>query len=33
MEAIDTFLENKVIFAPSKAANAGGVATLALEMA
>ncbi|WP_085992948.1 NADP-specific glutamate dehydrogenase [Oceanobacillus senegalensis] len=32
-EAIDTFLENKVLFAPAKAANAGGVAVSALEMA
>jgi glutamate dehydrogenase (NADP+) len=31
-EAIDAFIENKVLFAPSKAANAGGVATSALEM-
>ncbi|HBY21554.1 MAG: glutamate dehydrogenase [Clostridiales bacterium GWE2_32_10] len=31
-EAIDVFIKNKVIFAPSKAANAGGVATSALEM-
>jgi len=33
LEAIDIFLQNKVIFAPAKAANAGGVATSALEMA
>jgi glutamate dehydrogenase (NADP+) len=33
IEAIDLFLENNVIFGPSKAANAGGVATSALEMA
>lgn len=32
LEAIDTFLENGVLFAPAKAANAGGVATSALEM-
>lgn len=32
-EAMDYFLENKVLLAPSKAANAGGVATSALEMA
>ncbi|MCE7748540.1 MAG: NADP-specific glutamate dehydrogenase [Candidatus Heimdallarchaeota archaeon] len=32
-EAIDVFLENKVLFGPSKAANAGGVATSGLEMA
>jgi len=31
-EAIDVFLKNKVIFGPAKAANAGGVATSALEM-
>lgn len=30
--AIDYFLENKVLMAPGKAANAGGVATSALEM-
>ncbi|WP_096202974.1 NADP-specific glutamate dehydrogenase [Bacillus sp. FJAT-45350] len=33
LEAIDVFLENKVLFAPAKAANAGGVAVSALEMA
>ena len=32
-EAIDVFLENKVLFGPGKAANAGGVATSGLEMA
>lgn len=32
LEAIDIFLKNKVLFAPAKAANAGGVATSALEM-
>ena len=32
-EAIEIFLDNKVIFGPAKAANAGGVATSALEMA
>jgi len=32
-EAIAVFLENKVLFAPAKAANAGGVATSGLEMA
>lgn len=32
LEAIDTFLENDVHFAPAKAANAGGVAVSALEM-
>lgn len=31
-EAVEVFLKNKVIFAPAKAANAGGVATSALEM-
>ena len=31
-EAIDYFLANKVLLAPAKAANAGGVATSALEM-
>ena len=31
-EAIEYFLENKVLVAPGKAANAGGVATSALEM-
>ena len=33
LEAIAYFLENKVLFAPAKAANAGGVAVSALEMA
>ena len=33
LEATEIFLENKVIFLPGKAANAGGVATSALEMA
>ena len=32
-EAVNLFLENKILVAPSKAANAGGVATSALEMA
>lgn len=32
MEAINFFLENNVLLAPAKAANAGGVATSALEM-
>lgn len=32
IEAIDLFLENGIYFAPAKAANAGGVATSALEM-
>lgn len=31
-EAIEIFLNNKIMFAPGKAANAGGVATSALEM-
>ncbi|WDV48239.1 NADP-specific glutamate dehydrogenase [Clostridiaceae bacterium M8S5] len=31
-EAVKTFLENNVLVAPAKAANAGGVATSALEM-
>lgn len=31
-EAIEVFLKNKVLFAPGKAANAGGVATSGLEM-
>ena len=31
-EAVELFLENGVLFAPAKAANAGGVATSALEM-
>ncbi|MGO4886832.1 NADP-specific glutamate dehydrogenase [Anaerobacillus sp. MEB173] len=33
LEAIDVFLNNNVLFAPAKAANAGGVAVSALEMA
>jgi len=33
IEAIDVFLKNGVLFGPAKAANAGGVATSALEMA
>jgi glutamate dehydrogenase (NADP+) len=32
-EAVEVFLENKILFAPGKAANAGGVATSGLEMA
>ena len=32
LDAIDYFLKNKVLFAPAKAANAGGVAVSALEM-
>ena len=31
-EAVDLFLENKCLFAPGKAVNAGGVATSGLEM-
>ncbi|MFV0504682.1 MAG: NADP-specific glutamate dehydrogenase [Lachnospirales bacterium] len=31
-EAIEVFLKNKILFGPAKAANAGGVATSALEM-
>ena len=31
-EATDYFLEKKILFMPGKAANAGGVATSALEM-
>lgn len=31
-EAVDVFLENKICYAPGKAANAGGVATSGLEM-
>ncbi|TDF97269.1 NADP-specific glutamate dehydrogenase [Paenibacillus piri] len=33
LEAIDVFLQNDVLFGPAKAANAGGVAVSALEMA
>lgn len=33
LEATQVFLDNKIIFLPGKAANAGGVATSALEMA
>ncbi|MEK4301202.1 NADP-specific glutamate dehydrogenase [Oceanobacillus sp. FSL W8-0428] len=33
LQAINQFLENNVLFAPAKAANAGGVAVSALEMA
>lgn len=32
IEATNYFLDNKILFAPGKAANAGGVATSALEM-
>ncbi|WP_027624202.1 NADP-specific glutamate dehydrogenase [Clostridium lundense] len=32
LEATSVFLDNKVLFGPAKAANAGGVATSALEM-
>ena len=31
-EAVEVFLENKILFGPGKAANAGGVATSGLEM-
>jgi glutamate dehydrogenase (NADP+) len=31
-EAIEVFLENKILYGPGKAANAGGVATSGLEM-
>ncbi|MCQ2111905.1 MAG: NADP-specific glutamate dehydrogenase [Bacteroidaceae bacterium] len=31
-EAIDLFIENKILYAPGKAVNAGGVATSGLEM-
>lgn len=31
-EAIDLFIENKILYGPGKAANAGGVATSGLEM-
>ena len=31
-EAVNVFLENKILFGPGKAANAGGVATSGLEM-
>jgi glutamate dehydrogenase (NADP+) len=31
-EAVEVFLKHKVMFGPAKAANAGGVATSALEM-
>lgn len=33
LEAINEFLDNGILFGPAKAANAGGVATSALEMA
>ena len=33
LEAIEVFLNNDVLFGPAKAANAGGVAVSALEMA
>ncbi len=32
LDAIDYFLQNKILFGPAKAANAGGVAVSALEM-
>ena len=31
-EAVEVFLENKILYGPGKAANAGGVATSGLEM-
>lgn len=31
-EAVEVFLENKILFGPGKAVNAGGVATSGLEM-
>ena len=31
-EAVEVFLETKLLYAPGKAAHAGGVATSALEM-
>ncbi len=31
-EAVNTFIENKILYAPGKASNAGGVATSGLEM-
>ena len=32
-EAVDIFLDNRILYAPGKAANAGGVAVSGLEMA
>jgi glutamate dehydrogenase (NADP+) len=32
VDAVRVYRENKVLFAPAKAANAGGVATSGLEM-
>jgi glutamate dehydrogenase (NADP+) len=32
LEAVEKFLEAKILFAPGKASNAGGVATSGLEM-
>ena len=32
LEAIDYYLQSKILFGPAKAANAGGVAVSALEM-
>ena len=32
-DAIELFLNNKILFAPGKASNAGGVAVSGLEMA
>jgi len=33
LEGVDVFIENKILYGPGKAANAGGVATSGLEMA
>jgi len=33
IEAVDVYLENKILYGPGKAANAGGVSTSGLEMA
>ena len=33
LDGINVFLENKILYAPGKASNAGGVATSGLEMA
>ena len=33
LEGINVFLENKILYSPGKASNAGGVATSGLEMA
>ncbi|MCV2509712.1 MAG: NADP-specific glutamate dehydrogenase, partial [Neisseriaceae bacterium] len=32
LEAVEIFLDNKILYAPGKASNAGGVATSGLEM-